>query len=246
MKEFQMRTNESFIPIYYRLAEDIKEQIISGILKAGDMIPSESQLCSQYNITKMTARQGLRLLNEEGLIESFRGKGSFVKQPKFKELILELPDSHYNTLNESNMKLLGVDVIIADNTIASILKLRAGSKVIRFSKLYFEENKPIAVDKRFIIYHRGQPVIEEEIHYAAFPEVVAQHTGLITTRNQVTLSAISIDKETAQLLKTNQNTPGLKIEQLVFGVQDQPLGCSIIICEGERYKLNALTKTFFQ
>ena len=144
------------------------------------------------------------------------------------------------------MRLIGVDVIPADENVAMNLQIRTGSKVMLFSKLYLEDEKPIAIDKRYIIYHKGKPVVEEEINYAAFPEVVAQHTGLITTRNQVTLSATLMDKDTAQILKTSQNKPALKIEQLVFGAQDQPLGWSIILCDGEKYKLNALTKTFFQ
>lgn len=241
-----MKTNESFIPAYYRVAEDIKQQVISGKLKPGDMIPTEAQLCSRYNISKMTARQGLRLLAEEDLIESFRGKGSFVKYPKFNELVLELPDSHYNSLKDTNMRLLSVEIIPADENVSSMLKIRTGSKVILFKKLYLEENKPIAIDNRHIVYYRGHPTVEEEIHYAAFPEVVSKHTGLITSHNQVTFSAILMDRDNAQILKTSQNKPALKIEQLVFGIQNQPLGWSVVICDGEKYQLNALTKSFFQ
>ena len=241
-----MKTSESFIPVYYRLAEDIKQQIISGQLKPGDMIPTEAQLCNQYGISRMTARQGIKLLVEEGLVESFRGKGSFITYPKFNELLIELPDSQFNTLEEANMHLLGVDVISADNDVASALKLRIGSKVIRLRKLYFSSDEPIALDIRYIIYRKGQPAVENEINYAAFPKFVTNHTGFVSIRNQVTFSAILIDSEISKILKTIEGKPGLKIEQLVFGSKDQPLGWSIIICNGEKYSLNGFTKTFFQ
>lgn len=241
-----MKTSESFIPVYFRLAEDIKQQVLSGKLKPGDVLPTEAQLCEQYGISRMTARQGLKLLAEEGLIESFRGKGSFVTHPKFNELVLELPDSQYNSINDSNMRLLGAEVISADTNIASVLKLRPGSKVIRFRKLYTVNEEPIALDTRYIIYRKGQPVVEQEIHYAAFPKFVARHTGLVSIRNQVTFSAMLTDQGIAQELEMEVGKPALKIEQLVFGAQDQPLGWSIIVCNGEKYSINGFTKTFFQ
>lgn len=241
-----MKTSESFIPIYYRLADDIKQQIISGQLKPGDSTPTESQLCNQYGISRMTVRQGLKLLAEEGLVESFRGKGSFVTYPKFNELLIELPDSQFNNLKEANMRLLGVDVVLADRHIASALKLRIGSKVIRLRKLYLSSDEPIALDTRYIIYRKGQPVIENEIHYAAFPKFVTSHTGFVSIRNQVTFSAILIDNEVSKILETTESKPGLKIEQLVFGAKDQPLGWSIIICNGEKYSLNGSTKTYIE
>lgn len=240
-----MKTSESFIPIYFKLAEDIKEQVLSGKLKPGDMLPTEAQLCSQYNISRMTARQGLKLLVDDGLVESFRGKGSFVAQPKFNELILELPDSHFHSLNEANVQLNGVEIITADAAVTSVLKLKANSKVIRIKKTYLLDNEPVAVDTRYIIYHRRQPVVENEINYSAFPKEVARHTGLGLTRNQVTFSAISLDKATAKQLDTFEGKAALQIEQLVFGAQEQPLGWSIITCDGEKYRMNAITKTYF-
>jgi GntR family transcriptional regulator len=239
-----MKTNESFIPVYFRLADDIKQRIVSGSLKPGDVVPSEAQLCSQYGISRMTARQGLRLLAEEGLIESFRGRGTFVTHPKFNQLTLELPDSPHNSLKKPKMQLLGVDVISADNTVASALKLRGKGKIVRFRKLYLLNNKPIAIDCRYIVYRQGQPVVEREIHYAAFPEFVTKHTGLAANRNQVTLSAVLLDGPTAEMLGSTEGKPGLKIEQLVFGTDNQRLGWSVMICHGERYRLQALTKTF--
>ncbi|MCR4435468.1 MAG: GntR family transcriptional regulator [Clostridiales bacterium] len=239
-----MKTSESFIPIYFKLAEDIKQQVFSGKLKPGDMLPTEAQLCSQYGISRMTARQGLKLLVDEGMVESFRGKGSFVAQPKFNQLMLELPDSHFHLQENASVQLLGVDIIPADSTVASVLKLKTNSKVIRIKKLYLTENEPVALDTRYIIYHRRQPVVENEINYAAFPKEVARHTGVALIRNQVTFSAVPLDKNLAQQLGTTEGKPALQIEQLVFGGQEQPLGWSIIICNGEKYRMNAITKTY--
>lgn len=239
-----MKTSESFIPIYFRLAEDIKQQVLSGKLKPGDMLPTEAQLCNQYGISRMTVRQGLKLLTDEGLIESYRGKGSFVAYPQFNELILELPGSQFKSLDDSNSRLLGVNVVSPDSTVASVLQLRPGSKVIHFRKLYLVNSEPVAIDTRYIVYRKGQPTVEQEIKYSAFPNEVARHTGLVSIRNKVTFSAVLLSEETAKILGTTAGKPALQIEQLVFGTNDRPLGWSMITCNSEKYSLSAYTKTF--
>jgi len=68
-------------PLYYRIAEDIIKQIKKGKYQPGDMLPSESQLCEEYNTSKMTVRQGLALLAQAGYLRSVPGKGNFVEYP---------------------------------------------------------------------------------------------------------------------------------------------------------------------
>ncbi len=240
-----MKTRESFVPAYFQLAEDIKTQILSGELKPGDALPTETQFGVQYGISKMTVRNGLKLLVDEGLIESFRGKGSFVSARKLNELILELSDSSFQISEKSNVKLLGVEIISVEDNVASVLQIKLGSKVLRFRRLYVINQEPVAIEFRYITYHRGQPVIEQEIQYAAFPEVVANHTGIVSERNQVTISAVPLLPKDAEILNSFEGIPALKIEQLVYGGQGKPLGLSIMTCHGEKYHLLASTKKFF-
>lgn len=238
-----MKNSQSFIPAYFRLAEDIKQQVLSGKLQPGDMLLTEAQLCNLYGISKMTARQGLKLLVEEGLIESFRGKGSFVTQPKFNELVIEFPDTQCSILENASVQLLGVDVIPPDSTVSSILELQSGSKVIQSRKVYIIDDEPIALDILYTAYYRGQPAVEKEINYATFPKFISEYTGLVPMGNRVKISAVPLEKETANILRTIKNKPALRIEQLVYGIKNKPLGWSVITCNSEKYHLNAYTKT---
>ena len=144
---------------------------------------------------------------------------------------------------KTKLRLLGVDVVSADADVARVLKVRIKTKVVRFRKLYLVNDKPIAFDNRVIIYRQGQPVVEKEIHYAAFPEFVAKNTGLPAHHNEVTLSSILLDQQSAQTLETPEGQPALKIEQMVVGTGGQPLGWSVMVC-GEQYRLHAISKTF--
>ncbi len=63
---------------YQRVYEEYKGQIIDGTLRPGDMLPPENRIAQEYSIDRSTARKGIKMLVDEGLIEKIPGKGSFV------------------------------------------------------------------------------------------------------------------------------------------------------------------------
>ncbi len=71
--------NNSESPIYDQIKEQIKAMIISGELKEGDAIPSMRLLAKELRISIITTKRAYEELEREGYIESFTGKGSFVK-----------------------------------------------------------------------------------------------------------------------------------------------------------------------
>lgn len=67
------------IPQYQYLYETLRQEIIRGVFKAGNLLPSESVLQQQYRLTQPTVRQALALLVQEGYIRKHQGKGSIVQ-----------------------------------------------------------------------------------------------------------------------------------------------------------------------
>ena len=78
--------NTDGTPIYEQIYRQIKEMILSGVLKAGDALPSMRVLAQQLRISVITTKRAYEEL--DGFIESFTGKGSFVRS-KSSELIRE-------------------------------------------------------------------------------------------------------------------------------------------------------------
>ena len=68
-------------PKYIRLANELEKQINDGFFKADEKLLSENELCKMYNISRITVRQALKLLETKNLIYTFHGKGTFVKVP---------------------------------------------------------------------------------------------------------------------------------------------------------------------
>lgn len=72
-------SNASGMPIYEQIVAQLKAMILDGTLRAGDALPSMRTLAQQLRISVITTKRAYEELEREGFIESYTGKGSFVK-----------------------------------------------------------------------------------------------------------------------------------------------------------------------
>lgn len=81
-------SNSSPDPIYEQVSKQIRKQIISGLLKEGDSLPSIRKLASELQISVITTKRAYEELEKEGFIDTVGGKGCFVAMQN-KELLKE-------------------------------------------------------------------------------------------------------------------------------------------------------------
>lgn len=65
---------------YFQLMEDLKEQIVSGRIQAGEKLPSENELSARYQVSRQTVRKALELLQNSGYIYAEHGRGTFCSE----------------------------------------------------------------------------------------------------------------------------------------------------------------------
>lgn len=81
--EFQPLIRE---PAYLKVCRAIEDKIVAGELADGASLPTEADLCEQFGVTRSTVREGLRLLEQTGLIMRGPGKRMFVSRPKTEDV----------------------------------------------------------------------------------------------------------------------------------------------------------------
>lgn len=236
-----MKADREFMPVYYQLADDLKQQIESGELKPGDSVPSESQLVNEYGVSRVTVRRGLAILLEAGLIETIKGKGNFVARPKLNQVTLEFKESDYIKENRLSYKLLEVKRIGTDSALADQLRVPEGTKVFLIKRLIQGENGPIGIDMKYLPYIKGKPMLENEIEYADFPDIVAKHTDVTIHKIEMSISAVPLMPEEAGLLSTVTGHPALNVKRVIHAKDGKTLGFSKTIYRGESFELNAVS-----
>lgn len=72
-------TGRARLPLYQQIASDLRDRISNGTIPRGGKLPTEAELTAEYEVTRSTVRDALRLLVNEGLIYSARPQGHFVR-----------------------------------------------------------------------------------------------------------------------------------------------------------------------
>ena len=80
----------SHIPIYVQLTDQIKHKIASGELKPGDQLPTVRQLAADLRVNFNTIARTYRMLDEEGIISTQHGRGTFILEPQSDEAAEEM------------------------------------------------------------------------------------------------------------------------------------------------------------
>ncbi|TDQ41113.1 GntR family transcriptional regulator [Aureibacillus halotolerans] len=82
-----MLNKNGYVPLYEQLRQQLRQQILNGTYKNGDMLPSENELMKIYSITRTTIRKAMSALVQEGLIQQIHGRGTFVSFKEVKKTI---------------------------------------------------------------------------------------------------------------------------------------------------------------
>src|SRR5690606_13631273 len=93
------------IPLYFQLAESLRAAIDSGIYGPGSKLPTESELCEQYDVSRSVVRQALQSLARDNLIETERGRGAFVLERKVPIALVQQLDPLRDSMAKAGFKL---------------------------------------------------------------------------------------------------------------------------------------------
>jgi len=140
--------NKKKLPLYVEIYEKIFKLINEGIYPIGSKLPSEPELSKMMNVSRMTLRQALGLLKEDGYIDTIHGQGNFIKQNvNVRSVGLEKIDNTVfqcctETIDDIDASL---DVSFSDDYdyIKRIFN-RDSAVMIRFNRWYKSKNKIVA------------------------------------------------------------------------------------------------------
>lgn len=137
--------------IYQTVKEDLYKSIKSGVYKSGDKIPSERDLSIHYGVSRMTVRQAITGLLQDGLVKRVKGKGTFVSVPN---LYQENLKSFTTTLIEQNMHpttiVLEASTVTHLKSISQILNVDSMTSYYKIKRLRLGDHVPIALETVYI------------------------------------------------------------------------------------------------
>ena len=226
-------------PTYTIIFEDIKNQIHRNELKPGDPIPSENTLCQQYSTSRMTVRKAIASLISFGYVYSMPGVGSFVCSIDPDIYKLRYNETKNITTPPDQVEVLDITVINPDIDLALKMNKQPDEYVVLIKRKYLREGIVLAYDEKFIPYEPGIPLIEKEINYATFPDIVASKVSPFVIKKSIVVCTKKADREMADLLHIPQNDPVVQVEQQIFDERFHVIGFSRMFYRYEYFSMKA-------
>lgn len=207
-------------PVYLTIVSHIKKSIMSGQINPGDMLQSENELVSFYKASRVTVRKGLQILENEGFIYAWPGKGYFVAQPIHDMFSLRFSEDE----SGYDISYSKINVISPNKEIQQALQIQPNNKVIEICRVIKKGIKPVSYDIKYIPYDKGTPIIEEEIHYAVFPKIAAAKSAPFAFHTNLEITAELPSETIAKLLSCSIDTPLLVVYRTFIGQEGNRIG----------------------
>ena len=232
------------IPLYRQIQASLKEKITSGIYEEGGLLPSENDLCVEFNATRMTVRQALNELVREGYITRQHGKGSTVSASRKSLGLLSLKgwtevvvasDRHGKTLVLEGPVLKKIE----DTTFRPLIDDEKHEEFIFFKRLRLVEDSPVMFEQTYIPNKNLPNFIEEPLlEGSLFRTLLIRYQIDVQSMTQE-VRAIAADKGTANLLKIKVKAPVLHLLRKYKTSIDGFFLYSSIYCNTEKFAISS-------
>jgi GntR family transcriptional regulator len=227
------------LPRYYQLKEIIRERIRSGEWSPGSLIPSERELCERYGISRMTARQSITELVNEGLLYREQGKGTYVGRPKIAQQLLRLTgftEDMRAREQRPGAKVLTAEMWPADEATAERLRIKVGQPVYRLRRLRLADSEPLAVETSCISFMGCERLLEKDLERDSLYGLLEIVYDMPPMEAEQELEADLARDEEAGLLEVEVGSPILRTRRVTATRRNQPIEYATSIYRGDKYR----------
>ncbi|QYJ16830.1 HTH-type transcriptional repressor NagR [Rubrobacter xylanophilus DSM 9941] len=233
---------ESPVPKYYQLKEIIRDMIEKEELRAGQAIPSEREFCERYGISRMTARQAIMELVNEGLLYREQGRGTFVAEKKLQQEAARLT-SFTQDMRDRGMRpssrVLELEVEPAGPVVARMLGVDRGIRIVRLRRVRDADGEPMALETSHLLYEVAKGVLEADLAAGSLYEELGK-VGVRMSRAEQSYEAGLVNEAEAEHLGVPAGSPALLIERITFDQNDRPFEYVKSTYRADRYRVTTV------
>lgn len=214
------------VPLYYQLETLLRKAIESGEYASGAPLPSEFEIARRHGISRVTVRQALRRLEDDGLIIRQRGRGTFVAEGARRSGRVERNLGNVRGFEEDMHRLgldpraeiLEVETVTAQGSLIDLLGVPRDTALLRVRRRGLSHGRPLWLESRYFPIDIGNVLLaSEELSAAAVMPLVEKHSGYRITDIEIALDAAVATERQAHLLNIPLASPVHRYEKRVMG-----------------------------
>jgi len=213
-------------PKYIRIRDWLLDRILSSGLTRGDRLPSEHDLIRQFDVSRVTVRQALEALREDGIVESHHGKGWFLRRVcavqnlgrllGFGEMLAPMGV-------QTRSEVLEVAECEAPEAVAAAFALEAGTRLTRIARLRIAGGRVMSYDLSYFPLDIGRRLQQQDLARQDIFVLIERALGIPLGFADVTLEMTPAEAEPAARLHVGVGTALFKMTRLTHDCRGMPI-----------------------
>ena len=225
-------------PIYIQIHNQMRKDIEEGVWKVGERIPSERDLALQFKVSRMTLRQAVQTLVDEGILERKVGSGTYVSSKKVQESmvgIASFTDIMLSQGKKPTSKTISYHVKSASVSEAEKLKLTEETLVLRMERIRYADDIPICFEVATIPFNLVEHLSKLEITRSLY-KALENEKELRVGHAEQTVSAMLASERIAEYLEIKRGEAILRLKQISYSTEGLPFEYVRSQYVGERFE----------
>ncbi len=206
-------------PLYRHIKVFVREHVESGAWPPGHRVPSENELVSQFNVSRMTAHRALRELQQEGVLARRPGVGTFVREPSRRTSLIDIRNIADEITARGNRHSCSVELkatIIATDQLATAFDLDRGTELFHVVLVHRERTGhdkavPVQLENRYVNAKVVSDFLEHDFKSSTPTALLL--AAIQPDEIEHTVTAIRPTKEHQRLLEVKSGEPCLSLHR---------------------------------
>ncbi len=225
------------MPRYRTIEQALRARI--ALLQPGAPLPSDSELCAEFGVSRMTARNAMQRLAEEGLVRREPGRGSFVAEPPAHRRANHLMSFSREMERRGRVpssRVIGREIRPARRDEAARLRLREGAPIVFLQRLRCADGEAIALETAVLDGRVSATVMGADLQRGSLHAALAT-AGHLLRRGTATITAEAATHDDARLLETPRGAPLLVERRVILEAHGRALEATESRYPADRYAL---------
>ena len=226
------------LPRYRTIELALRER--AATLQPGDLMPSDSELVAEFGVSRMTARNAMQRLAEDGLVQRLPGRGSFVAEPsshRRADRLMSFSSEMLRRGRRPSSIIVDREIRPAWPSIAGELGVGEGSPVVLLRRVRCADEEPIALETTVLVGSTSPAVMAADLRHESLHSVLAA-AGWHLRRGAAVVTASAATREDSRLLTVEKGTPILVERRVILDAQRRPVEVTESRYPGDRYAID--------
>jgi GntR family transcriptional regulator len=248
------RLDRKRVPLWHRIEVVLRHKIATGEYGVGEALPSEPALATAFGVSRMTVREAIRSLMDDGLVRQVQGKGTFVlgapkEEPRSGLVTSWVGEVEFNeafpalspdpTHRVPRCSLIEIATVAAPPDVRRLLDLDE-AEVVRVERVITDAAGPVGYVLDYLPRAIGELISRDDLAADWLTQVLSEKLGIPILEARQTIEATLADVVLGEKLGIPFGAPLLHAERIYYGEKGRPFYVANVWHRGDRFRYGAV------